>query len=120
MAAKRASLRSASMLPSGCATPSEVSPTATPMWRRPKSNASTVPPTAGGSVRGEDAELVDMPRGSGMPCLVRQARVGHAQQLHGGRQAFFGGQIENDLIGRRHGQPGVLFDLVFQLTGRPA
>src|SRR5690606_24098702 len=118
-AAKRAALLSASMLSSGCATPSAVSPTATPMWRRPKSKASTVPCTDE-MATDEAGRRTVMPACSCMAGLVGEAGVGHAEQLHGRRQAFLGRQVEDDLFVGRHGEPGVLLDLVLELPGRPA
>ena len=48
IAAKRVVSRSAAIVASGCARPSVVSPTATPMRRVPKSNASMVPARVAG------------------------------------------------------------------------
>ena len=43
-----------------------------------------------------------------------------AEFLHGGRQALFGRQIEQDAGLGRHGQPGVLGQFFFKLTSIPA
>src|SRR5712672_244688 len=93
----------------GCAVPSSGSPTATPMRFRPKSKARTVC-TACPAVRA--------PR-SGMSRFVLQRREVEAEELHRRRQAFLGGRFEDDRVVRFDGEPGVLRDLVLQLTGGP-
>src|SRR5258708_11689418 len=88
---------------SGCAVPSSGSPTATPMRFRPKSKAKTVRAAR-----------------SGMSCLILQARLVDAEQLHRLRQALFGRGVEEDRVLRLDREPGVLRQLLLELAGRPA
>ena len=55
-----------------------------------------------------------------MPRLFGQRREIDAQQAHRGDQLLLGRQVEQDGVRRRHGEPGVLGDFLFELAGRPA
>src|SRR4051812_39374108 len=88
---------------SGCAVPSSGSPTATPIRFTPKSKARTV-----------------RARPSGMSRRVLQPRVIEAEQLHCPGQALFGRNVEEDGVFRFDGQPGVLRQLLLELSRRPA
>src|SRR3990167_1199914 len=100
MASKRAAFAAAAMVVSDRALFSIVAPMATPMRRTPKSKAMTI--------------------SSCMPGDVRQVGKIDAEQLHRGRQAFLGRQLENDVRVGSDGQPGVLRQFPFELPGRPA
>jgi len=50
--------------------------------------------------------------GSGVAGLLGKAGKVDAEELHGGRQPFFGGNIKNDIGLGLHGQPRVLRQLV--------
>src|SRR5258708_37802478 len=86
---------------SGCVVPSSASPTATPIRLRPKSKARMVPR-------------------SGMSRFVLQLRKVDAEELHRRRQALFGGRVENDAVARLDREPGVLRQLVLELSRRPS
>src|SRR5512135_64757 len=92
MASKRCSFCSPCKVVSGCAVPEIVLPTATPMRLVPKSKASKVPFTGGGTLP------------SGMSGVLRQGCIVHAQLGHGGIQALFRRQVEHDVFGGRHGE----------------
>jgi hypothetical protein len=57
---------------------------------------------------------------SGVSGDVRELGEIHAEELHGGHQPLFGGQVEDDGQIGRYGEPGVLGEFVFELAGGPA
>src|SRR5262245_55889876 len=98
-------------------------PSATPIRCRPKSKPSTtcsVIEEIGMDWKCDaDARVVDT--GSCMPGLPRQLRaIDDAEQLQRRGHASFGGCLEDDQRIGRHGEPRVVGDLLFELSGAPA
>src|SRR3990167_3343051 len=108
MAVKRWSFCSPCKVVSGCAVAEKELPTATPMRFVPKSNTSKVPCIGAATLP------------SGMPRILRQRGIIHAQQRHCGSEALFRRQLEHDVLGGWHAEPGILRQLVFQLALCPA
>lgn len=54
-----------------------------------------------------------------MPGDIRELGEVDAEQLHGGGETLFGGLREDDVEVGRHGEPGVLGELVLELAGGP-
>src|SRR6185503_18867215 len=98
----------ASMVASGCATRVNVFPTATPMRRVPKSNASTV---ASASLRTRRSPVAG---GTGKPREV------DAEQAHRGGQPALGRQVEQQVGVGLDGEPRILRELLLELAGLPA
>src|SRR5690606_22705982 len=89
-----------------------VLPSATPIFFRPKSKASNVcsawrTPAPGPEPRAGTC--------SGMARIAGQHRSADAQLGQSGVVAVFRGRIEQDVVGRKHVQPGVAGKLVFEL-----
>jgi hypothetical protein len=56
-------------------------------------------------------------RAQACPGFVLQPRVVEAEQLHRGRQALLRRHLEEDAVARSTVQPGVLRQLVLELSG---
>src|ERR1700761_1267842 len=93
-----------SKVSSGEAPRLNVSPLATPILRRPKSNASTI--------RGRE--------GSGISAGGTDAGQLHAQQFSRGMPARFERQVEYQFHVHRCAQPGVGADFLLELAAVPA
>ena len=102
MAAKRSLLAWARMTVSGWACSSKISPTATPMRFSPKSKANIVPSVGG------QFQLIGIVGKTDTECA------------HGRGQTLFERQTKEDVRLGGYGQPGILPELIFQLSGRPA
>src|SRR5690606_36486884 len=106
------------------------SPVATPMRARPKSKPSRVPragsaatvdtATGLGRVAVLPARVWAAGAASGMPGDLAEIGEIDAEILHGGHQAFFGRQLEDDRHVGGHGEPGVVEACMLGLPGGPA
>src|SRR6185436_17062519 len=108
------------MVDSGCAMPTDVSPTAAPTRASPKSNAITVVPCIACCCARSASACWAGGCGSRMTGLFRQRCVIDAEHFHCARQALRRRQLENHVIARFDRQPRVLGELMLELARRPA
>src|SRR6202789_1296279 len=121
-----ASIRSQRGMPAATGTASRgaaerltVSPQATPIRRRPKSNASTICGAAGPGTMGPGIGGTGV-AGSGIASDRADARQLHPKEASGGLPAGLERQFEYQIGVHRSAQPCVCPDLIFQLAAVPA